>query len=61
MSVKDLLERFGTKDIKLEQEPPVRKSDLEFLYGKIDNNDLTVHFQSYIAEPQLRFDLNPYG
>ncbi|KAL4113763.1 hypothetical protein QTP88_017336 [Uroleucon formosanum] len=60
--VQDLLEKFRTQNINLEQEPPVQRSDLEFLYGNIitDNNDISVQFQNYIAEPQLRFDLNSF-
>ncbi|XP_022168078.1 zinc finger BED domain-containing protein 1-like [Myzus persicae] len=60
--VKDLLERFRTQNNNLEQEPPVQRSDLEFLYGNIitDSNDRSIQFQNYIAEPQLRFDLNAF-
>lgn len=60
--VKDLLERFRTQNNNLEQERPVQRSDLEFLYGNIitDSNDRSIQFQNYIAEPQLRFDLNAF-
>lgn len=60
--VKDLLKRFRTHSINLKQEQPVQRSDLEFLYGTIitDNNDIIIQFQNYIAEPQLRFDLNSF-
>lgn len=32
------------------------------MYGNIitDNNDISIQFQNYIAEPQLRFDLNAF-
>lgn len=38
------------------------KSAMEFLYGDeiIDMNDPKVQFQGYLAEPQLRFDLDPF-
>jgi len=60
--VKNLLERFRTQNTNLKQEPSVQRSDLEFLYGNIiiDNNDISIQFQNYIAEPQLRFDLNSF-
>lgn len=60
--VQNLLEKFRTPNINLEQEPPVQRSDLEFLYGNIitDNNDISIQFKNYIAEPQLRFDLNSF-
>lgn len=37
-------------------------SDLKFLYGNIitDNNGISIQFQNYMAEPQLRFDLNAF-
>jgi len=62
MSVKDLLERFDEHEINLEQIPPVESSDLEYLYGNTATADdnLTNQLQIYIAEPPLRFDLNPY-
>lgn len=62
MAVKNLLQTFNTQDINLEQNPPARSSDLEFLYGNIitNNDNLTTQFQIYAAEPPLRFDLNPY-
>lgn len=46
----------------MEQEQPVQRSDLEFLYGSkiTNNNDINIKFQNYIAEPQLRFDLNSF-
>ncbi|CAI6377512.1 unnamed protein product [Macrosiphum euphorbiae] len=35
---------------------------MEFLYGDemIDMNDPKTQFQGYLAEPQLRFDLDPF-
>lgn len=61
LSVKDLLEKCRP-EINLEQNSPIQRSDLEYLYGNItiDINDLTIQLQTYIAEPPLRFDLNPY-
>jgi len=46
--VKDLLERCRTQNNNLEQEPPVQRSDLEFLYGNIitDSNDKSIQFQN---------------
>ena len=60
--VKDLLERCRTQNNNLEQELPVQRSDLEFLYGNIitDSNDRSIQFQNFISEPQLRFDLNAF-
>jgi hypothetical protein len=39
-----------------------KKSALEFLYDQEvnDTSDLTIQFESYLAEPQLRFDLDPF-
>ncbi|KAL4104803.1 hypothetical protein QTP88_020079 [Uroleucon formosanum] len=62
MAVKDLLERFDEQEMNLEQITPVESSDLEYLYGNTITADdnLTNQLQIYIAEPPLRFDLNPY-
>ena len=37
------------------------KSALQFLYDEVtDNNDINIQFETYMAEPQLRFDLDPF-
>ncbi|XP_043258578.1 E3 SUMO-protein ligase ZBED1-like [Colletes gigas] len=37
------------------------KSALEFLYNEItDKNDVYIQIETYMTEPQLRFDLNPF-
>lgn len=55
---------------RLLQEAPVHtvskrksrgKSVLQFLYDEItDNNDINIQCETYMAEPQLRFDLDPF-
>ncbi|XP_050521556.1 E3 SUMO-protein ligase ZBED1-like [Daktulosphaira vitifoliae] len=65
-AVKSLLEKFNSSmqniEFNMEQNPLAQSSDLQFLYGNtiIKNDNLTTQFQIYTAEPQLRFDLNPY-
>ncbi|CAI6371612.1 unnamed protein product [Macrosiphum euphorbiae] len=49
-------------NVNTRREPSLQKSALEFLYGDdvTEVNDLTTEFQNYLAEPQLKFDLNPF-
>lgn len=54
---------YGTTPRWREEPPkPAELSALEFLYGTsaTDMNDVTEQFQTYVAEPPLRYDLNPY-
>lgn len=64
-AVKNLMEeiyRTQGDDPAREPQESAEISDLEFLYGNsvTDANDVTVQFQTYVAEPLLRYDLNPY-
>lgn len=61
-SVMDLLNSTNVHNVNTRREPSLQKSALEFLYGDdvTEVNDLTTEFQNYLAEPQLKFDLNPF-
>jgi len=49
-------------NVNTRRQPSLHKSALEFIYGDdvTEVNDLTTEFQNYLAEPQLKFDLNPF-
>ncbi|KAE9522908.1 hypothetical protein AGLY_016719, partial [Aphis glycines] len=61
-SVMGLLNSTYVHNVNTRREPSLQKSALEFLYGDdvTEVNDLTTEFQNYLAEPQLKFDLNPF-
>lgn len=61
-SVIDLLNDTNIHRVNTQRESSLQKSALEFLYGNDfpELSDLTTEFQNYLAEPQLKFDLNPY-
>ncbi|XP_050064486.1 E3 SUMO-protein ligase ZBED1-like [Aphis gossypii] len=61
-SVMDLLNSTNVHNVNTRREPSLQKSALEFLYGDdvTEVNDLTTEFQNYLAEPQLKFDLNSF-
>ena len=61
-NVKYMLESTFPQKINEEQNKSSKKSALEFLYDDEvnDTSDLTIQFESYLAEPQLRFDLDPF-
>ncbi|XP_025198891.1 zinc finger BED domain-containing protein 1-like [Melanaphis sacchari] len=49
-------------NVNTRRQPSLHKSALEFIFGDdvTEVNDLTTEFQNYLAEPQLKFDLNPF-
>lgn len=58
----DLLNNTDVHNRNTRRESSVQKNALEFLYGDdiTEINDLTTEFQYYLAEPELKFDLNPF-
>ncbi|KAL4132406.1 hypothetical protein QTP88_009560 [Uroleucon formosanum] len=63
-SVINLLNNIETDahNVNTRCEPSLQQSALEFLYGDdvTEVNNLTTEFQNYLAEPQLKFHLNPF-
>lgn len=64
-SVIDLLNNTNVHNINIvntQRELSLQTSVLQFLYGDdvSEVNDLMTEFQNYLAEPQLKFDLNPF-
>jgi len=64
-SVIDLLNNTNVHNVNIvetQRELSLHKSALQFLYGddSSEANDLMTEFQNYLAEPQLKFDLNPF-
>lgn len=61
-SVLNLLNDTNVSEVNTQCEPSVQKSALEFIYGDDvpDVMTLTTQFQNYLAEPQLKYDLNPF-
>lgn len=61
----DLLNNTNVHNVNIvntQRELSHQKSALQFLYGDdiSETNDLMTEFQNYLAEPQLKFDLNPF-
>lgn len=64
-SIIDLLNDTNVHNVNIvntQRELSLQKSGLQFLYGDdiSEANDLMTEFQNYLAEPQLKFDLNPF-
>lgn len=61
-TVKNMLESTSSQKRNEEQNRSSKKSALEFLYDEEVNDisDVTIQFQSYLAESQLKFDLDPF-
>jgi len=62
--VKKLLVEMNTPDNREETNVCVQKNKgaLEFLYGEEvrDINDASTQYHYYLAEPQLRYDFDPF-
>lgn len=64
-TVIDLLNNTNVHNVNIvetQRELSLQISALQFLYGddSSEANDLMMEFQNYLAEPQLKFDLNPF-
>lgn len=61
-TAKELSERIAPIECVGEKEVVKKKTALEFLYKKHDNSTSNIknQWEAYFAEPQLKFDLDPY-
>jgi len=62
--VQNLMVETNTSENRVDNEVPIQKKKgaLEFLYGDEvhEVNDVSTQFQCYLAEPQLRYDFDPF-
>ncbi|XP_025204441.1 zinc finger BED domain-containing protein 1-like [Melanaphis sacchari] len=62
--VQNLLVETNTSENRVDNEVPIQKKKgaLEYLYGDEvhEVNDVSTQFQCYLAEPQLRYDFDPF-